>query len=41
MEICVDTICGIALGVEYIQEIEDVPNTIILDLFILRFLIQW
>jgi hypothetical protein len=41
MEICVDTICGIALGLEYIQESVEMPSTIILDLFIIRFVIQW
>lgn len=34
---------GIALGVEYMPplEEEDIPHSIIVDLFILRFLIQW
>lgn len=41
MEVCVNTICGVALGLEYIQEDVDIPNTIILDLFIIRFVIQW
>lgn len=38
-----DIIWGIALGIEYVDAFpeEDIPQTIIVDLFFLRFLIQW
>lgn len=33
-------ICGLSLGLEYVSEIpdEDIPNSIVLDLFIFRFI---
>lgn len=41
MYISFDLINGVALGLEYVAQIEDVPNTIILDLLIVRILFQW
>lgn len=41
MDIGYDLINGISLGIEFISASEDEPNTIILDLLILRFLFQW
>ena len=42
MQISFDTITGMAVGLEYAGQVdEDFAHTIILDLFILRFLIQW
>lgn len=34
---------GMAVGIEYVESIpdEDVPATIIIDLFIIRLLFQW
>ena len=34
---------GMAVGIEYVESIpeEDIPATIILDLFIIRLLFQW
>jgi hypothetical protein len=43
MDITYDLICGISLGFEYVEEDleEDIPRTLIVDLFIVRFLFQW
>ena len=43
MNIDYDFIQGVAVGIEYMEAIpeEDIPPTIIVDLFIIRFLIQW
>lgn len=43
MTVDMDLIHGVSLGIEYVEEIpeEDIPATIILDIIILRFLIQW
>jgi len=34
---------GMAVGIEYVEPIpeEDIPSTIVLDLFIVRLLFQW
>jgi hypothetical protein len=42
MEYDVDLIFGVNLGVEFVPAIpeEDIPNTLIIDLFIVRILIQ-
>lgn len=36
-------ICGFSLGFEFVDadEEEDIPNAIVIDVFIVRFLIQW
>lgn len=43
MTIDMDLICGVSLGAEFVNAIpeEDIPPTIILDIIIFRFLIQW
>lgn len=43
MVISADYIQGIAVGIEFIEAIpeEDIENTVILDLFIIRLLFQW
>lgn len=39
----IDLINGIAVGIEFVPEIQDegIPHTVILDLVIFRLLIQW
>lgn len=41
MTVTIDTIAGICLGVEYIPPFDDNPRSIIVDLLMIRFLIQW
>ena len=43
MDIAYDLICGFSFGIEYVEEDydEDIPRTLIVDLFIVRFLFQW
>lgn len=43
MNIDVDLIQGIAVGIEYVEPFpeEDIPRTIIVDIVLLRFVIQW
>lgn len=41
--VSVDLITGVSLGLEYVSPDyeNDIPSTLIIDLFILRVLIQW
>jgi hypothetical protein len=41
MEISLDLINGIAVGAEFVPAFDDEPNTIIVDVFIIRLLFQW
>lgn len=47
MTVDLDLITGVALGIEYVEPIvdeytgEEFPATLIVDLLILRFIIQW
>mgnify|MGYP005855182355 FL=1 len=41
MQISIDLINGIAVGVEFVPESEENENTIIVDIIIFRLLIQW
>jgi hypothetical protein len=41
MKFTFDTICGINLGIEYLPGAEDYDNTIIVDLLLVRLLVQW
>lgn len=41
MQFSVDLINGVAIGVEFIAECEEHENTLIIDILIFRFLIQW
>lgn len=41
MQISMDLINGIAVGAEFVPESEEHENTIIVDIIIFRFLIQW
>ena len=41
MSITLDLINGICFGVEYLPAAEDYEQTIIVDLFVIRLLIQW
>ena len=36
-----DTVYGISLGIEYMPGAEDYEHTIIVDLLIIRLLVQW
>lgn len=43
MNVGMDLICGISLGFEFVEAIpeEDIPRTLIVDILIFRFLIEW
>lgn len=43
MTVGLDTINGVAVGIEFVPAIEEegIANTVILDLFIIRLLFQW
>jgi hypothetical protein len=43
MSVACDFIHGVAVGIEYVEAAPEVghPSTVILDLFIIRVLIQW
>ena len=41
MNISIDLITGIALGIEYISECEEHGNVVIVDILIFRLLFEW
>lgn len=41
MDISLDVINGISAGVEFVRGDEEFTNTLVIDIFIIRFLIQW
>jgi len=41
MNIGLDLINGVAIGIEYIPAMPDIQKTIILDLLLIRILFQW
>lgn len=41
MLISFDIINGISLGFEFIPQFEDLPNHIILDILLIRIMIEW
>ena len=41
MQIGVDIINGVAIGIEYVGGTVDYPSTVIVDILFLRILFQW
>lgn len=41
MNVLVDTITGVSVGCEYVEECGEQPKTLIIDIFIIRILFQW